>query len=258
MKEKLSKILLGISAVIAAGFLCILNSISAQAATDSLNHIDIYTFDNASQSFSQISSIPATISITAQDVPGGTETYDHSGAFIFVYPDGKVEFGFEIIYTGNVTGYNLTSTTSYSFDFNGKNFTNTVTIHNDQGFNIGMFYDTILTFDDNDSLTAFGREIENTIDNIEKAIKGMNPDGSVNADGSVYYETPGAVNNTIIKAVADAKANITLIYTYQYQGYVFQSRITPELAAKLYSENIPWCGPCYVASNCPTVMIGVA
>ncbi len=112
--------------------------------------------------------------------------------------------------------------------------------------------------EENEFEKAFAKEIDNTIHDIELAIQGLSSDGSDNPAKTVEYNCPGAVHSSIINVMANAKTDVTLIYTYQYEGYIFQSRITPELAAKIYSDYIPWYGPCYIASNCPTVMIGVA
>ena len=89
------------------------------------------------------------------------------------------------------------------------------------------------------------------------AFRGLNPDGTVNATKTVEYVYNGAVSKNIIDKLAHADG-VTLLYTFEYEGYVFTSVISSADAAKIFSTDIPWYGPCYIASNCPTVMVGVA
>ena len=101
----------------------------------------------------------------------------------------------------------------------------------------------------------FYAAIDNTVNAIGLAIQGFNADGTVNEARTVEYKSSGAINTRIIAALAKAE-NVTLIYTFEYQGIVFKSFITPEAAAAMYKEDILWYGPCYIAEFCPAVPVG--
>ncbi len=102
---------------------------------------------------------------------------------------------------------------------------------------------------------AFNEAINNTVNEIELAILGLNADGTVNETRTVKYKSSGAISPKIISALAHAE-NVTLIYTFEYEGIIFQSAITSEAAAAMYSPTIPWYGPCYIATFCPPIPIG--
>ena len=101
----------------------------------------------------------------------------------------------------------------------------------------------------------FYEGIDNTVNEIGLAIQGLNADGSVNENRTVEYKTNSSVSSKIITAMIKAE-NVTLIYTFEYKGIIFSAFITPENAAAMYSQDINWYGPCYIAQYCPTVPIG--
>ena len=101
----------------------------------------------------------------------------------------------------------------------------------------------------------FNEAINNTVNEISLAILGLNADGTVNETRTVEYKSSGALSPKIIYALAHAE-NVTLIYTFEYEGIIFQSAITSEAAAAMYSPTIPWYGPCYIATFCPPIPIG--
>ena len=107
---------------------------------------------------------------------------------------------------------------------------------------------------ENPSVSQFYQHINDTVNEIGLAAQGLNADGSVNETKTVFYSAP-SVYSSIIKAVMNAEG-VTFFVTYEFDGYVFCSAITPELASAMYSEDIPWYGPAYIATYCPTVMIG--
>lgn len=108
---------------------------------------------------------------------------------------------------------------------------------------------------DDPAAKAFNEAINNTVNEIELAILGLNADGSVNETRTVEYKSSGAISPKIINALAHAE-NVTLIYTFEYEGIIFRSAITSEAAAAMYSPTIPWYGPCYIATFCPPIPIG--
>ncbi len=108
---------------------------------------------------------------------------------------------------------------------------------------------------DDPAAKAFNEAINNTVNEIGLAILGLNADGTVNETRTVEYKSSGAISPKIINALAHAE-NVTLIYTFEYEGIIFQSAITSEAAAAMYSPTIPWYGPCYIATFCPPIPIG--
>ena len=108
---------------------------------------------------------------------------------------------------------------------------------------------------DDPGAKAFNEAINNTVNEISLAILGLNADGTVNETRTVEYKSSGAISPKIIYALAHAE-NVTLIYTFEYEGIIFQSAITSEAAAAMYSPTIPWYGPCYIATFCPPIPIG--
>ncbi len=108
---------------------------------------------------------------------------------------------------------------------------------------------------DDPGAKAFNEAINNTVNEIGLAILGLNADGTVNETRTVEYKSSGALSPKIIYALAHAE-NVTLIYTFEYEGIIFQSAITSEAAAAMYSPTIPWYGPCYIATFCPPIPIG--
>ena len=93
-------------------------------------------------------------------------------------------------------------------------------------------------------------------DTIGMMVRHINPDGTVNETKTVEYNYNYAINEKIIEKLAQADG-VTLLYTFEYEGYVFTSAITSEDAAKIFSKDIPWYGPCYIAKHCPTVLVDV-
>ena len=103
---------------------------------------------------------------------------------------------------------------------------------------------------------AFYEEIEKKVKEIALASQGRSADGSPNPLKVVEYKTTGAISSKIIKALMNSEG-VTLIYTFEYEGYVFTSAITSEMAAQIFIEGEDWYGPCYIAKHCPTVLVDV-
>jgi len=130
-----------------------------------------------------------------------------------------------------------------------------------------VYFTTVFSDDEPDGIPALENEdntikdfyisIDNTVNDIIKAASGLNHDGSENPQKVVFYNYNGAINYRIINALAKTQG-VTLLYTFEYQGYVFTSAITSENAANIILENEDWYGSCYIAQNCPTALVGVA
>ena len=98
------------------------------------------------------------------------------------------------------------------------------------------------------------QQIKDKADEIGLAAQGLNADGSVNETKTVYYTAP-SVNAEIIKVLMKSEG-VTLIVTYNYEGYEFTSTITPEKAREMYREDITWYGPAYIAKFCSATWTG--
>ncbi len=116
--------------------------------------------------------------------------------------------------------------------------------------------------DDDPAVKEFYENINNTVNEIENAI--ANVSTVINENGEeviepvvVEYKSNTAISARIIKAMTEAK-NVTLLYTFEYDGIIFRAVITPEQAALIFNEKTKWYGPCYIAENFPTVPIGFA
>ncbi len=103
---------------------------------------------------------------------------------------------------------------------------------------------------------VFNKEIDNKTNEIALAAQGISADGSVNATKTIEYTCPGALSGTIMQEMTKHQ-DVTLIYTFTYEGIIFQSTISGANAANVFSADIPWYGPCYIANNFPTVPVGL-
>ncbi len=170
--------------------------------------------------------VHATISFTSNEgeniVASGSTTV---GGISSASPGGLFPINFNLEYAG---GYNATVTVSSG------------------------------TSSEKPSINAFNESIKQECDEIMfVAANGTKPDGTVVADRVIHYDTGNALSGEIIKTMASVQG-VTLEYTFEYKGIIFKSIITPEKAAAVAGENVPWCGPCYLANNFPTVPIAIA
>ena len=116
--------------------------------------------------------------------------------------------------------------------------------------------------DDDPAVKEFYENINNTVNEIENAISDINT--VIDENGKeviepkvIEYKCNTAISARIISAMTKAK-NVTLLYTFEYDGIIFRAVITPEQAALIFNEKTKWYGPCYIAENFPTVPIGFA
>ncbi len=100
--------------------------------------------------------------------------------------------------------------------------------------------------DDEASARAFAKAIDEIVNQIKNASEGQ----------VIFCKGSGALSYKILAALAKTKG-VTFIYTYEYEGIIFQSTITSELAAAAYSPEIEWYGPCFLAEHFPTGIVGV-
>ena len=257
MKFKFSKIFTCVSALIVAGIISVApaNLVHAGEVTYANDNINVINNHVMSQipgslhySYTGTTATPYHHDMTiGNGAPGSNDPFIINSALDFHNPVDStgtcsVEFSFTyqgVAYYGIINLYNQ-----------GNCFITDPTIHPEY----------LSSYVDNRDLAgpqAFGRAINEKVNEIDMAFSGLNPDGTVNETKTVEYNYNYAINEKIIEKLAQADG-VTLLYTFEYEGYVFTSTITSEDAAKIFSKDIPWYGPCYIASNCPTVMVGAA
>ena len=254
MKFKVSKVLTGISALVIAGIMCVVPFNMVQAAGYSRPNAVINVVDPATGPRYQING-SLYYSFTGAD-PSTIRNYDMT---IFYHPNGYrivdslLDFNSPIDQSG-------TCSVEFSFTLQNIAYHGVVNLDNmGNGFvtDGSAILDNFVDTRNLAAAEAFSRSINTKIDEIEKAVQGLNADGTVNETKTVEYNYNYAINEKIIEKLSQAEG-VTLLYTFEYEGYVFTSAITSEDAAKIFSKDSPWYGPCYIASNCPTVMVGVA
>ena len=257
MNKTISKILIGISAIFAAGVLSFVPGKTAKAAAyafqPTTSTVEVVVDGNYQSNITN-----ATVNWS---IPGVNPQTDHlndaDSQVIGIMIESGV--GYAVIaqvvfdHSINVTG---NCSVSYSFAYAGTNYSGTISLINLSNYNFEG-YITVYYSDLDNGGSEFSRAINAKVNDIDMAFRGLNPDGTINESKTVEYNYNGAINEKIIAKLAQAEG-VTLLYTFEYQGYVFTSVISSEDAAKIFSQDIPWYGPCYIASNCPTVMVGVA
>jgi hypothetical protein len=257
MNKTISKILIGISAIFAAGVLSFVPGKTAKATVASYYPVtELYVID-PSNNITTINNCAnwtfSNIDFTSTSID--TNAYSPTGQTVVVMIDGA-EYACvaEIAFTSAIPD-NATATVSFNFTYNGNNISRSVLLTKNAPNELSS--DWVYGSFSIDNTSEFARSINAKVNDIDMAFKGLNPDGTVNETKTVEYNYNYAINEKIIEKLAQADG-VTLLYTFEYEGYVFTSTITSEDAAKIFSKDIPWYGPCYIASNCPTVMVGVA
>ncbi len=269
MNKLFAKVLTGLSATIcglalSGLFVTPVHAASATTGTWNTIHVDdISSAGGADSTGNAIGSI--NYSYSGTDVA----TYDPF-AYILWYDADNCLFTFYIDFVSDATG--ASGTADYNFDYNGTTYSGTLPLNYYIGSGDDYVYYTIQgetflagSWDDLFAswLVAYfaeespmSQEIASEINDIKLASNGLNPDGTVSADKTITIEGKGALNSNVMRTLANSDG-VTVNYTYEYQGYRFMSTITSEGAAKIFSEDIAWYGPCFLANNFPTAMIGV-
>lgn len=271
MNKKILNVLTGISALAIAGLISIIPSskchasVPSQAPSPTTNVIHIYDYPNSSTQSPMNTpapspmhtDVPGTVNWTFTNINLTNGIFQDSQDFRFdIYTDNTQDAHARIIFI-DAQNQNASVSASYNFAYNGQNYAGTVILTNQDsqlfdGLSRGNF---IAHGDPLGSENEFMRAIDNTVNEIGLAVLGLNADGSVNETRTVQYKSNYAISPKIIAALAKAE-NVTFIYTFEYEGIIFQSFITPETAAAMYSPTIAWYGPCYIATYSPTVPIG--
>lgn len=280
MNNKFLKILTGFSAMAVAGVLSFVPATRAEAATAQQGYsYSVYLWEEGVDE--HIDDFAYTTSIDVDDAIHfllSGRTLDEATANVYFYqcaqnedftvsmtiPYEDVQLNFLHYYDGLSYYPDGTSAPNENFVL-GQNGIysgyyvngNIVTVYGNTS--TGGCFDAVFEITFKSPKTAedlFSEEINTTVEDIVKAAQGINHDGSENPQKVVFYNCNGAVNYRIIQALAKTQG-VTLLYTFEYQGYVFTSAITSEMAAQIFIEGEDWYGPCYIAKHCPTVLVDV-
>ena len=256
MNFKVSKIITGISALIIAGIISVApaNLVHAGEATYSNENINVY--NNGVHSI-----IPGNLHYSytgTTDTPLNHDMTIDNGAPGF---NGQFIINSSIAFTNPIDSSG-TCSVEFNFTYQGVAYYGIINLYNQGNHFITnpAHPEYLSSYVDTRNLAgpqAFARAINEKVNEIDMAFNGLNADGTVNETKTVEYNYNYAISEKIIEKLVQAEG-VTLLYTFEYEGYVFTSAITSEDAAKIFSKDIPWYGPCYIASNCPTVMVGVA
>ena len=263
MNIKLSAVLCGIASLVVAGFISFIPAFTSQAApvsyssqisSDSGNDY-IFIDDNLNGYCDYIS---GTLSWTLYNLDLSANNIDWSGLYVEIYTDGTVYMEAGIRFDDDYADESSYGYCSYDFRYGGVDYTGVIVDYYCCACDLdGYAYYNLSDFNNAGAVKGFYKSIASKVNDINLAAQGLNADGSVNAEKTVEYKYNYAINYRIIQAVANAK-DVALLYTFEYEGRIFQSTITPERAAEVFTLDIPWYGPCYIASNFPTVYLGEA
>ena len=260
MNKKLSAVLCGIASLVIAGFISFIPAFTSQAApvsftsdpNESMWVEDYHTgFDNW---------ITGNVTWTLYNIDLTTDPVDYCYVEVEFYDDGTAWFDAEIFFDHDYSDESAYGYASYDFRYNGMDFNGVIVLTYCCGDDLcGETYGNVSDFANTGAgaVKGFYKSIKAKVNEINLAAQGLNADGSANPEKTVEYKYNYAINYTIIQAVANAK-DVTLLYTFEYEGHIFQSTITSERAAEVFTLDIPWYGPCYIASNFPTVYLGEA
>ena len=291
MKSSIKRVIVFLSSLVVSAFAILVFGFSVNAAPSNMEFADASNANTASQciqvfptniylgySLDGVNYFPINSAMSATVIFGpisnnlATELSQFNVPTInsnqhFFYLDARTNFTSPQIANNTSVQCSL----KLSFDINGvhyedvkQNVTITTGTNKDfggewvfsGGLNSSSSSNTSSGSGENPFASQFYQHINDTANEIGLAAQGLNADGSVNETKTVFYSAP-SVYSSIIKAVMNAEG-VTFFVTYEFDGYVFCSAITPEYAAEMYREDITWYGPAYIANHCPTVMIGQA
>ena len=173
--------------------------------------------------------------------------------FSLNYVDAVLDYGTENDYWGCCY-----PGTGYTIDVPAGNYQIAYFVDEDN-YDSGNFYYYTMIFSDfvyegNPFVALMYQQIKDKADEVKLAAQGLNPDGSVNATKTVYYNAP-SVSAEIIKALMNTEG-VSFVVTYNFAGYEFTSTITSEKAREMYNPEIAWYGPAYIAQYCGATWTG--
>ena len=289
MNKKILSILTGVSALAVAGLLSIIPASVSHAAPsqpvspatyNATSTVNVTVLDGRATASPNPTYVTGTVDWTVTGVERFTSISNYISAAFEIYTDSDQHF--EISPSDvELSAYNCLDAyvnASFHFTYDGTTYAGDVIASctpMSSGYRGGLSVSSYRNFavpatssssssttasgsvpsEGDPAAKAFNEAIDNTVNAIGLAIQGLNADGTVNEARTVEYKSSGAISPKIIYALAHAE-NVTLIYTFEYEGIIFQSAITSEAAAAMYSPTIPWYGPCYIATFCPPIPIG--
>ena len=162
--------------------------------------------------------------------------YDDDGLYIFCV----------IQFSGDEP--NASGTCSYNLSYNGKIYTGIMTFVNSG--NILVQQDLVYPLDDSD--TGYSK----SINDLKGMISNITKDSTLTGENRVIEFAEGtALPKDVIAAMASSD-NVTLKFTFVYEGFEFCTTITSDAAKEVFNSEIGWYGPCFLAENFPTVWTG--
>lgn len=257
MNKKFLKFLTGFSAMAVAGVLSVIPTNSVFASQTHFSDIWVWTeISDTEWSDEETALLSGNVTFTFPGSSSDIVEYNGMEVVKFLGYDyhlqGWIEFNTPI-----TSGEECTA--EFDFVFKDVQYTGCIPLELASDDNC-YFYSPFLDINQfrgvPGSVKELARSIDTKVDEIEKAAQGINIDGSENSQKVVIYNYNGAINYRIIQALAKTQG-VTLLYTFEYEGYVFTSAITSEMAAQIFIEGEGWYGPCYIAKHCPTVLVDV-
>lgn len=269
MNKLLAKVLTGLSATICGLALSGLFVTPVHASTGASGTItDIFIADYSSAGGP--GSTGEAVGSVNWSYTGTTANYDDAGAEIYWQDANNTMFIVFVDFEPSEDPYGASGSADFKFNYNGYSYSGTIPLIYRAGYQPNgsiMFYtlDAFITLDEsfydlsNDYFaeeSPMSQEIASEINDIKLASNGLNPDGTVSANKTITIEGKGALNLNVMRTLANSDG-VTVNYIYEFAGYKFMSTITSAGAASVFTEDIPWYGPCFLANNFPTAMIGV-
>ena len=268
MNKKILKILTGLSAIAFAGLMSFVPATNVQAGTignGAVLNIDLPEENISYYENSNDYSVSTDLSYLNMNIQYANTDYIECNIWLNTQSNTEENFTLALSIPYEINSFAFSrfyyvdyeNGPIYSYSANGNTITVDACTCSDGYFDaiwhitLGGLYNPSVT------TNLLYEDINNTANDIIKAAAGMNHDGSENPQKVVFYNYNGAINYRIINALAKTQG-VTLLYTFEYQGYVFTSAITSENAANIILENEDWYGSCYIAQNCPTALVGVA
>lgn len=283
MNKKFLSILTGVSALAVAGLLSIIpSSVShaapsqapSQATYNATSTVNVTVMDYRATSSPDPTNVTGTVDWRVHGVQTFTSISNYISATFSISTNSNQNFSISSngVELSAYNCFNAYVNSSFHFTYDGTTYAGDVnascepvTSYNGHigrlsvnaygNFAVPATSSGSVPSEGDPAAKEFYAAIDNTVNAIGLAIQGFNADGTVNETRTVEYKSSGALSPKIIYALAHAE-NVTLIYTFEYEGIIFQSAITSEAAAAMYSPTIPWYGPCYIATFCPPIPIG--
>ena len=273
MNKLLAKVLTGLSATICGLALSGLFVTPVQAGSNGASGTITGIYVDDSSSAGGDGSTGDAIGNITWSYSGTSATYDNAGAGIYWFDANTAQFVIYADFNPAEDPVGASGSADYDFTYNGNSFSGNLPLdykvyYGDNG-NIIFYslegttyiYGSIDDFinallNEYEEESPMSQEIASEINDIKLASNGLNPDGTVSADKTITIEGKGALNSNVMRTLANSDG-VTVNYIYEFAGYKFMSTITSAVAASVFTEDIPWYGPCFLANNFPTAMIGV-